>query len=136
MILIAIVDERDGMAFNCRRQSRDTALIDTIVERVGTAPIWMDKYSAKLFGEHFYRVHLDENCLASCRENEYCLTEVKSPSSHIERIEKVVLYRWHRTYPADVQLGFSPIEAGFKLVCKREFAGSSHEIIDEEVYER
>ena len=49
-------------------------------------------------------------------------------------IESVVLYKWNRVYPADQY--FTMDLSDWKLVETAEFAGSSHEKITEESYER
>ena len=60
--------------------------------------------------------------------------EKENPGTVEEKIEKIILYRWNRVYPADVHF---PIDfSGWKLVQAEEFAGSSHEKITEEIYER
>ena len=49
-------------------------------------------------------------------------------------MEGVILYRWNRTYPADLRLTLS-LE-GWSLERREIFAGSSHEKIIKEVYRR
>ena len=48
------------------------------------------------------------------------------------RVERVVLYRWDRAYPADLYWDLS-LE-GWTLARREEFPGFSHEIITKEVY--
>lgn len=48
------------------------------------------------------------------------------------RVERVVLYRWDRAYPADLYWDL-PLE-GWTLARREEFPGFSHEIIAKEVY--
>ena len=50
-----------------------------------------------------------------------------------EKIEKIVLFRWNRHYPADVHFQFP---GKWHLVQTEDFPGSSHEKITMEVYER
>jgi hypothetical protein len=49
-----------------------------------------------------------------------------------EKIEKLVVFRWNRQYPADQHLDLSL--AGWKLQQTEDFPGKSHEKITEEVY--
>lgn len=48
--------------------------------------------------------------------------------------EGLIVYRWNRTYPADLFLTL-PLEQ-WTLVRQEEFAGSSHQNITKEVYTR
>ena len=101
MILMACVDGRNGMAFNCRRQSRDRAVRADLLAEAGEARLWVSGATARQF-----------------------------PAE--ERVERVVLYRWDRAYPADLYWDLS-LE-GWTLARREEFPGSSHEIITKEVY--
>ena len=51
MIIIACVDERNGMMFNRRRQSRDSAVCGDILRECGGKKLYMNTYSGKLFGD-------------------------------------------------------------------------------------
>ena len=51
-------------------------------------------------------------------------------------IEKIILYRWNRKYPADFRFDINLEDSEWKLAETREFTGSSHEKITEEVYVR
>lgn len=51
-----------------------------------------------------------------------------------ENIELVILYRWNRTYPADVYLDLDLSQ--WERNVQHEFRGSSHEKITEVKYER
>ena len=56
------------------------------------------------------------------------------PIPETANVEAVVLYKWNRVYPADQY--FSKDLSGWKMVETEEFAGSSHEKITKERYER
>ena len=49
MIIIAAVDDRNGMMFNHRRQSQDKVLREKILSLTAGKLLWMDHYSAKQF---------------------------------------------------------------------------------------
>lgn len=49
MILMACVDGRNGMAFNCRRQSRDRAVRADLLAEVGEACLWVSGATARQF---------------------------------------------------------------------------------------
>lgn len=132
MILIACVDDRLGMAFNRRRQSQDRVLRGRMLERVGGAPLWMSPYSARQFGPLPSNIHPVEDFLERAGEGEYAFTELDPPGRWAGRIEGVLLYRWGRSYPAD--LAFDLSLEGFALQSSVAFAGSSHPEITEEIY--
>ena len=143
MILIACIDDNKGMMFNHRRQSQDRVLRQHILDMVGDAKLWMNGYSAKMFAKDQEellqeRIQTDEDFLEKASEGEYCFVEDKDCSGDMfpdtTHVEAVVLYKWNRAYPADQY--FSMDLSDWKIVETGEFAGSSHEKITEERYER
>ena len=76
----------------------------------------------------------DDDFLKKAGANELCFVEDQSLKTYAEKVSEVILLKWNRVYPADVHF---PIDfRGWKLVQAEEFAGSSHEKITEEIYER
>ena len=128
MILIACVDDNMGMAFNNRRQSQDRVLRDRLLERVGTAKLWMSPYSARQFEVLPESAQVCEDFLSRAGAGEYCFVELECP----EKAEEVMLYHWNRAYPADVR--FTLKLEHFRRVEQTEFSGSSHPKITEEIY--
>ena len=49
-----------------------------------------------------------------------------------EKIERLIVFRWNRVYPADMWLDITLAEDGWKLLTTTEFVGNSHEKITEE----
>lgn len=134
MILIACVDDNLGMAFNRRRQSQDRVLRERMLERVGGAPLWMRPYSARQFGPLPPNVRPAEDFLERAGAGEYAFTELDAPGRWVRKIEGILLYRWGRSYPADLTFDLS-LE-GFAFQSSLDFAGSSHPEITEEIYIR
>ena len=134
MILMAAVDDNMGLMFNHRRQSRDRLLRQRILALTGDRTLWMDRYSAALFGAELdgHTVRVAEDFLAQAAPGDFCLLEDRSPRPAEENIEQVVLFRWNRTYPADVH--FTLPKNGWSRQREAEFTGSSHEKITEEVF--
>ena len=135
MIIIACTDDNQGMGFNHRRQSQDRIQRQRMLSVTGNGKIWMDHYTAGLFlKDDQKRLVIDDACLEHAGAGEYCFVELEEIGQVKEQIEKIILYRWNRVYPADVHF---PVDLGtWKLVQSEEFAGSSHEKITEEIYER
>ena len=51
MILIAVVDDRNGMMFNKRRQSKDSVLQERILMMAENGRLWMNTYTYRQFSE-------------------------------------------------------------------------------------
>ena len=123
MTLMVCVDDKMGMAFNRRRQSRDRAVIEDMVRLAGGKPIAMAEKSRELFEG------------AGCAVEEgaaFRFIEFEAPSAYAERAETIVLYRWNRRYPADLR--FDIDLSRYTLTETVEFPGHSHEKITREVY--
>lgn len=95
MILMACVDGRNGMAFNCRRQSRDRAVRADLLAEVGEACLWVSGATARQFpAEEQSRLCVDESFLEKAGPGEPCFVEDRSVAPFAGRVERVVLYRW------------------------------------------
>ena len=132
MKLIVCVDDNMGMAFNRRRQSMDRAVRARLLERVGGAPLWMTPYSAKQFTEPVEHLHTAEDCQQRVGAGEFCFVETQ-PIAAPEQIEALILYRWERTYPADLHFA---LPKQLRLVERTKFQGYSHPELTEEIYTR
>ena len=137
MILTAVVDDGMGMLFNGRRQSRDRVLRQRILELARGRNLWMNEYSYGLFRDECenIQVRVDEGFLMKAGEGDVCFNETEPALPAEERIEKLVLFRWNRMYPADVRFDLD-LSSGWRLESSEDFAGSSHERITMEVYAR
>lgn len=130
MILISCVDDDLGLRFNHRRQSRDKALAQHILDRSG-GEIWLHPDSEKLFDEcPDAMLH----CISSPEETPdggWCFWE--SPVSPALRPEKILLYHWNRAYPADEYYVYPGGQHRWKCLKSTDFPGFSHPKITEEV---
>lgn len=132
MHIIICLDDKNGIRFNGRRQSKDCLLCQRILEITKDSALWMNADSAKLFPSE--RVNVDENFLELAGDGGYCFAETDDFLRHENSIEKVIVYRWNRVYPSDVKINMGFLE-GKRLVGTSEFKGNSHEKITEERYE-
>lgn len=133
MKLIVCLDDRCGMAWGGRRQSRDRLVTEDIVRHVGNAPLYVTPYSAPLFEGYSLDLHTSETPLSNAPEAAFCFLERIAPKS-CDTIEELIVYRWNRHYPSDVT--FDPTAFGFLKVASTEFAGFSHEKITKEVLKK
>ena len=136
MKVILCLDDRGGMMFNHRRQSRDREVIKDIWDMIGDQPLFMNSYSASLFSEKSDQLRIDENFLENAGRNDWCFVEDRTLLPLEGRINEVVLYRWNRRYPFDMKTDIDPPSQGFSLCESMEFAGFSHEKITKEIYRR
>lgn len=135
MIIIACIDTNNGMLFNHRRQSRDRILIQHIVEITDGRKIWMNSYSAGLFSNvEADKIIADSDFLDKAGAGDYCFVENESIVPYEDKIEKIILYKWNRHYPADSW--FTLDLTSWNLTESEDFSGSSHEKITMEVYKK
>ena len=137
MILIACVDDKGGVMFNRRRQSMDSVLRAKVLEMCAGRKLWMNHYSAQQFdGERVPEINIDESFISEAQAGEYAFVEGTSPQPYEAWIERVVLFKWNRTYPADTFFDLPLVEHGWRLKSTEYFIGNSHERITMEVYEK
>lgn len=136
MIILSVLDEKGGMLFNRRRQSQDSKLREYILSMIETTHIWMDQYTAKQFVsvENKSNLIIDDNFLDKAQFGDYCFVEDKHVSPYLDKIEKIILFRWNRKYPGDFFFDIDVPSEQWMLVNTEEFQGSSHEKITKEVY--
>ena len=130
MNLVVCIDDRGGMLFNNRRQSSDRYVAQRILELTTGSRLLVDSYTAKLFDTGAV---VCDNLLESAQEQDYCFVENKDVASYVERAEKIIVFRWNRTYPADLHFPLDALSER-KLFHSEEFSGYSHERIIMEIY--
>lgn len=135
MNLIVCVDDDNGMLFNQRRQSQDHILRQRILKITNGKKLRMNHYSGKQFEkEDAFNIYPDDNFLSMALNDDFCFVENENVASFEDQFEKIIVYKWNRKYPFDLQ--FTINLSAWKLVSIYEFAGSSHDKITEEVYVR
>ena len=130
MILVICLDQKDGLSFNRRRQSKDRLLRQKLLELVGEGRLWMSPYSAAQF-EESGNLFIDEGDFEQAGEGDFCFAEARDILPLLSRVEELIVYRWDKTYSADLR--FSPQSFG-RLAETEEFAGYSHACILQERY--
>lgn len=136
MILCAAVDENMGMTFHKRRQSQDKLLRKHLIEISKDSRLWMNQYTAKQFESPLPENSIiDEAFLERAGKSDYCFVENLSVAAYEVRIERIILFRWNRVYPADTYFDISLTENEWKLTSVLEFEGSSHKKITKEIWE-
>lgn len=126
MIVFACIDDKLGMMFNNRRQSRDTAIIEKINELSCGQPVFSSEYTQKL---------LNNGNICDDFSNFDGFAFIEAPDDLIEnKIDKLYLFRWNKHYPSDKT--FNIDLSNFSLISTDDFFGNSHEKITLETYIR
>ncbi|BFK87017.1 hypothetical protein I4200191B4_13230 [Pseudoflavonifractor gallinarum] len=138
MHVIVCLDDRGGMLFHQRRQSRDRAVQSDILQMCRGEVLWMNRYSQALFPDaEGNAIRTAEDFLEQAGAGEYCFVETCASLRPYEKnIEHLILYRWNRHYPSDARLDLDPAAEGWRQIGCTEFPGHSHERITKEVYTR
>lgn len=129
MTIYVCLDDRNGMLFNHRRQSRDIAVLQDLEQ-----PVYIDAVSEKLFLSSAIPYQLTPEELGQLPKDGGFFLENRTPETALPLADKVVVYRWNRHYPADFYWNVDLNELGFTLESQSEFPGRSHETISKEVY--
>ena len=129
MTLYICLDDRNGLQFNKRRQSRDSAVLEDIRSRLA-GKLLIEPFSEKLIREAEIPYVLPPETA------EDFFAESIPAEALLERVSRMVIYRWNRHYPSDVRWEPDLAAMGFTLRETAEFPGTSHETITREVYER
>lgn len=137
MIVIACIDERNGMMFHRRRQSRDSAVCNDILKECEGHKFYMTAYSKGLFEETDHaEIWVSEDMMRQAGSEDICFVEDTEIRGHEKDIRELILYQWNRHYPADTYFPLELSEEEWALERRTEFQGSSHERITKEVYKR
>ena len=124
--VVLTIDDKGGMTFFGKRQSRDRVLIGELCDSIG-CPIYVNSFSAFLFRDRTECIRLSEDPLAECPDGGAVFVENLALSPYFGEIGEIILYKWNTVYPADRRIDIS--FSDFDVISKKEFAGSSHDKI-------
>ena len=114
-IKVAItVDDKMGLAFNNRRQSRDKNLIADMCNK-HSGDIYITSKSALLFEGYEDRIKIVDDPLCDCPDGGFCFVEMTHLAHHVDSIEELTVYHWNRLYPSDKKLDIDIEKCGFKM---------------------
>ena len=129
MTIYICLDDRNGLQFNKRRQSRDAAVLEDIRSQL-RRNLLIEPFSEKLIREAEIPY-----VLAPETAEDYFAEDIPSQEV-LDNTSKIVIYRWNRHYPSDIRWEPDLENMGFTMKETTEFPGTSHEKITREVYER
>ena len=133
MTLYFCLDDRGGMCFNKRRQSRDAAVLADIQSRI-EGELAIDPFSQKLMEKAGIPYSIAPSEITEPVEGLHFFVEERPVGEWVSLASCVVCYRWNRHYPADQYFDIDLSAMGFALWERKDFPGSSHETITREVY--
>lgn len=134
MRIFVCLDDRNGMLFNHRRQSRDRKVLEDMLRDAEGGVLWASEFSRRLLGQD--SVRFDDDFLRLAQKGECCFVEGGDVTAAADRIESITVYRWNRVYPADVYFPEALLNEPWTVSERSEFVGSSHDTITKEVYTR
>ncbi len=134
MRLILCLDEKKGMMFNRRRQSRDRVLLEDLKAMTAGKSLYVLPYSVALLRDAGISCQEVKDPVAAAGKEDFCFLEGPLAKEAEDRVEELILYHWNRHYPSD--LWFTMSLEGFTLAESTEFVGSSHEKITKEVWKK
>ena len=132
MDVFVCLDDRGGMFFNHRRQSRDREVIQDMLDSLDGKPLYIRPYSQVLFQGREEAVRVVKEFWETALVEKACFIEDLPLAPFAGEIRTLTVYLWNRRYPADVFLDVDL--SGWRRVSCWEFPGHSHERISKEVY--
>ena len=124
MEVIACVDDNYGLMFNKRRQSRDCIVTDHILQGLRNRCLYMAGYSAQLFAEmNQNRIIVKSDFLECAGPEDCCFVENSRLLPYEGKMNRIILYRWNRKYPADLYFDIPLTEHGWRLNESIDFPG-------------
>ena len=134
MTFYLCLDDRNGMRFNNRRQSRDALVLEDIRSSVNQE-LTIEPFSETLVAQSGIPYVLAPEDWTTLPPDAHFFLET-GPHNAAELADTLVVYRWNRHYPADVFWNVNYADLGYSLAEIREFPGTSHDRITKEVYKR
>ena len=134
MKTLVCIDDKFGMLFDGKRQSRDRGLVENLLDFVGKERLFISPFSKLLFDGK--SVVISDNPLDQAGKGDFVFVEDLFLLPYLDKIEEIIIYKWNRTYPRDALLDLLPERYGLTLVERLDFVGTSHKKITREVYRK
>lgn len=94
MKIIVCIDDKNGMMFNHRRQSKDREVRRDMLSYIGQHRLWMNEYSRKQFEAvpKDAQIEVNENFPAFAGDDDYCFIENSIYLLNKNLITEIVIY--------------------------------------------
>lgn len=143
MKIVFVLDQKNGMMFNHRRQSFDHAIIEKVAKDVNEVEgrLWLSDYSKELFASYGVNMMpLEEFDLTKANDNDVVYVEnvdvdLKAMIADKEVSIELNFYRWDKVYPSDKKMIFTKeLLDAFFVKDSYELSGEIHDVISVEVW--
>lgn len=134
MTVILCLDDKNGIGFHNRRQSRDIALCRDVLNYIGEHTLWVTPYTLALFRELTGDIRTFDGDWEPVQPEDAVFGEDLDPEVLLPHARKLIIYRWNRIYPSDSVFPQELLPSSDQQVEVTEFPGKSHEKITREVY--
>lgn len=132
MKVFVCIEDRGGMMFNNRRESRDRLVVLDMLVEAGAKRLYISPFSEKLFEGNMRSVLVSRYPFEEVPEDGNLFVEDQDLKGYEDRIDTLVVYCWNRVYPYDRMLDIDL--SRYDLVEEKDFAGYSHDRITKKTY--
>ncbi len=132
MKVFVCIEDRGGMMFNSRRESRDRLVILDMLVEAGAGRLYISPFSEKLFEGNKQSVIVSRFPFDEVPEDGSLFVEDMDLAGYEERIDTLVVYHWNRVYPYDRVLDIDM--SRYEQIGEKDFAGYSHDRITKKTY--
>ena len=145
MKIVFVLDQKNGIMFNHRRQSFDQVIIKKVVEGVNGVEgrLWVSDYSKELFASYDVNtMPLEEFDLSKANEKDFVFVEnvdidLEAMIADKEMLVELNFYRWDKVYPSDKKMTFTKeLLDAFVVKDSYEMSGETHDVISVEVWNK
>lgn len=136
MHIILFLDQKDGMLFGGKRQTKDKILMKYIEDASKGSCLFANHFSTSLFGNTPSHLIVDNNFLDIAKSGDYCIVEDEDIKPYMNKIESIRIYRWDKVYPSTMKFNKNLLKDWEQVFCVDLFLGGTHPVICEEMWVR
>lgn len=134
MVIVACIDKSGNIALNTNGQLNHIIFLVRLKVVSNEALLYMNSNSNLQFG--FYpMIMVDDDFLDIAEEDSYCFVEDTDITPYINRIDKIILYKWNKNFSSKFKFDTSILD-NFSIVSNKCFYGETFLKISEEIYEK
>lgn len=134
MVIVACIDKLGNIALNTNGQINHLIFLVRLKMISNEALLYMSYNSYLQFG-CYPMIMIDDNFLDIAGEDSYCFVEDTDITPYIDRIDKIILYKWNKKFSSKLKFDNSILNK-FNIVSQKSFYGDHFLKISEEVYEK
>ena len=134
MVIVACIDKSGNIALNTNGQLNHIIFWVRLKVVSNEALLYMNFNSSRQFGYYPMKM-IDDDFLDIAGEDSYCFVEDTDITPYIDRIDKIILYKWNKKFSSKFEFDKSILD-NFSVVSKKSFYGEPFLKISEIVYEK